>query len=88
MKDRLLLQKKVAYSKEEEAYDEGFGLHSLAIIQILSSSLPQILEKDIQNILDNSRKMRSLTPLSFISQDLTFKETKESAPISKTKKDE
>lgn len=50
LRDRLLLQKKIAlasnsgrYENEDDLYEEGFGVHSLSIIQILSGSLAQVL---------------------------------------------
>jgi len=79
LKDRLLLQKKVANKNRggEENFDdmdEGFGLHSLAIIQILSGSLTSIFnnEADINKILEDSRDMKNFAPHSFICSDLTL----------------
>lgn len=54
--------------------DDGFGLHSLAIIQILSGSLTSIFtdEKDVNRILQDARDMSNFAPHSFICSDLTF----------------
>lgn len=56
LKDRLLLQKKVTYQDRgkymgadeemDDEYEDGFGLHSLAIIQILSGSLSSVINNE------------------------------------------
>jgi len=89
LKDRLLLQKKVVYKSRQngllgdgggdandygDEYEDGFGLHSLAIIQILSGSLSSVLnnEADINQILKDSSEMKNFTPHSFICSDLAL----------------
>lgn len=53
--------------------DDGFGMHSLAIIQILSGSLGSVLnnESDVNKILEDARRMKNFVPNSFICSDLT-----------------
>lgn len=57
----------------EDDYEDGFGLHSLAIIQILSGSLSSVInaEEDINQILRDCREMKKQVPHSFIQSDLT-----------------
>jgi hypothetical protein len=48
LRDRLLLQKQVLNDGEGEEEEDGFGLHSLAIIQILSGSLASVINSEAE----------------------------------------
>lgn len=56
-------------------YEDGFSIHSLAIIQILSGSLTSVLNKegDINKMLEDARTKKNFAPHSFISSELTFR---------------
>ena len=70
--------------------EDGFGLHSLAIIQILSGSLGSVLnnESDVNKILEDARKMKNFVPNSFISSDLTSYDATSGSSLEEKKEQE
>lgn len=101
LRERLMLQKKIVLqSKEsvigqelnEDYLQEGFGLHSLAIIQILSGSLSSVLcnESEILTLLKEAKHMKSFIPNSFICTDLAYKQVNATGlqPLDELRKNE